>query len=304
MNALNYHHLQYFWTVAREGGVAAAAAKLKVAQPTVSAQVHALENSVGDKLFERRGRRLVLTEAGRLAFGYADEIFRLGGELVEALAGRPTGKPLKLSVGLTDVVPKLVAHRLLVPTQSLEQPIHLLCIEDKPERLFEALARHELDLVISDASIPVGSPIRAYSHLLGESTLTFFATRPLAKRYTKGFPRSLDGAPMLMPTSSAAVRRALDDWFERQGIQVRIVAELEDSALLKVFGQEGAGLFPAPTVFADEIKKQHGVYPLGEVPEVRERYFAISAERRLKHPAVVAISESARAAFAPDGPSV
>lgn len=293
MEWLNYHHLLYFWTVAKEGGVAPAAAKLRLSQPTVSSQIHALERALSEALFERRGRRLVLTDVGRLVYGYADEIFELGGELLDALKGRPTGKPLRLVVGLADAVPKLVARRLLEPAEKLPQPVRLWCREGKPEQLLADLARHELDVVISDAPMPTGVPVKAYSHLLGECGVSFLATPAMARRYKPKFPGSLDGAPLLLPSPGSEGRRALDDWFAEIEVKPVIVGEFEDTALLTEFGQDGRGIFPVSRVIEAAVRRQSRATLVGRADQIRERYYAISIERRLKHPAVVAISAGA-----------
>ena len=294
MEWLNYHHLLYFWTVAREGSVTKASQQLRLAQPTVSGQLKALEDALGEKLFERTGRRLVLTEVGRVVFRYAEEIFSLGRELQDTLEGRPTGRPLRFTVGVADAVPKLVAYRLLLPALSLPEPVHVVCREDKPERLLAELSVHSLDLVLSDAPVGAGVKVKAYSHLLGETPVAFFGSEALASAHRKGFPRSLDGAPVLLPTEGSALRRSLDQWLDAEGIRPRVVGEIEDSALLKVFGQAGVGLFPAPVAIEAEVRAQFGVKLVGRVDAVKERFYAISAERKLKHPAVVAISETAR----------
>ncbi len=296
MDWLNYHHLLYFWTVVKEGGVSRAAEKLRLAQPTVSAQVKLLEEMVGDKLFERQGRRLVLTESGRLVHRYADEIFGIGRELLETLKGRPTvGRPLELTVGVANAVPKLIVHRLLQPAFSGEQPVHLVCREDSTEALLAELATHALDVVFADRPAPSHVRVRVFSHLLGESDTTFFAAGPLAAKLRRRFPRSLNDAALLLPTPASAHRGALDQWFDKEDLHPRVVAEFDDSALMKTFGQGGGVAFPAPSVIAREIARQYGVQPIGRVSSVRERYYAISAERRLKHPGVLAITNAAKA---------
>jgi LysR family transcriptional activator of nhaA len=231
---------------------------------------------------------------GRVVYRYADEIFTLGRELVDAVRGRPTGRPARFLVGVADVVPKLIAYRLLEPALRLPEPVQVICREDKPERLLADLAIHELDLVLSDVPISPGVNVRGFNHLLGECGVTLFATPAIAARQRRGFPRSLDGAPFLLPTGNTVLRRSLDAWFEARDVCPRVVSEFEDSALLKVFGQSGLGIFPAPSVIEAEVRKQYGVAVVGRIEEVRERYYAISVERRLKHPAIVAISETAR----------
>ena len=294
MEWLNYHHLLYFWVVACHGSVTRAAAELRLAQPTVSTQLRTLEEVLGEKLFARTGRRLVLTDVGRLVFRYADEIFGLGRELLETVKGRPTGQPMRLTVGIADAVPKLIAYRLLGPALTGAEPVRIICREDKPDRLLAQLAVHGLDLVLSDAPIGPTTKVRAFNHLLGECGVTFFAAPALARTCRRGFPRSLGGAPMLLPTDNTALRRSLDDWFESEDIRPRVASEFEDSALLMAFGQAGMGLFPAPSAIERQVRSQYGVVVVGRLDAVCERFYAISGERRLKHPAVVAISEAAR----------
>ena len=294
MEWLNYHHLLYFWTVARLGSVARATEELYLSQPTISAQIRVLEESLGEKLFTRTGRNLMLTEAGRVVFRYADEIFSLGRELRGAVKGRSPGRPVRFVVGVADVLPKLIAYRLLEPALHLAEPIRVVCREDKPERLLAELSVYGLDLVLADAPIAPTVKIRAFNHLLGECSVTVFGTAQVAAASRRGFPRSLDGAPFLLPTDNTTLRRSLDQWFDAEGIHPLVVGEFEDSALLQVFGQTGAGLFAAPSVIEAEVRRQYGVHVVGRVETVRERFYAISVERKLKHPAVVAISEAAR----------
>jgi LysR family transcriptional activator of nhaA len=294
MEWINYHHLLYFWTVAREGGLVAAGKVLRLSHPTLSTQIRALEAQLGEKLFVRAGRKLTLTEVGRVVYRYADEIFSLGREMVDTVKGRAGGQPLRLDVGIANVVPKLVVRRLLEPAFSLAEPVRLVCYENSYEKLLGDLALHTLDVVISDAPVPPGSSIRAFNHLLGETGITFFGTRALAAAHKRGFPKSLDGAPVLLPLEDSSVRRALNQWFDRIGVKPKVVAEFEDSALLKQFGADGIGIFPAATVMESEVRRQHGMLVLGRAPEVRERFYAITVKRRLENPAVVAISEAAR----------
>lgn len=294
MEWLNYHHLLYFRTVAREGGVARAAARLRLAHPTVSAQVKQLERALGEPLLRRSGRRLELTPAGRVAFRYADEIFGLGAELLDTLRGRPTGRPLRLAAGVSDGLPRLLAHALLAPALSLPEPVRLSCRAGKTEALLAALGQHELDLVLSDAPVPPGSAVRASSHPLGECAVDVLAAPRLAARHRRGFPRSLDDAPLLLPAEGSALRRALEAWLERQGLRPRVVGEFEDSALLKVFGADGLGLVPVPEVAAAEAARLYGLVRVGRLPEVRERFWVLTLERRVQHPAVVALRDAAR----------
>ncbi|RIK97378.1 MAG: transcriptional activator NhaR [Proteobacteria bacterium] len=294
MEWLNYHHLLYFYTVAKEGSVSRAANVLRLAQPTLSGQIRKLEEAFDEKLFQRSGRHLVLTEMGRVVYRYADEIFTIGRELTDTLRGRPTGRPGKLSIGVADVVPKGITHRLLEVALTLPEPVQIICHEGKTERLLAELAVHNYDLVITDAPLQPHLNVKAYNHPLGECPVTFFASRALAQAHGRRFPRSLDGAPMLLPTANTSLRRSLDQWFQDRDVRPQIVAEFDDSALLKAFGQHGHGIFPAPSVLASEIRKQYGVRALGIADGVLERFFAISVERRIKHPAVAAITEAAR----------
>ncbi len=294
MEWLNYHHLLYFWTVAKEGSVTRAGEQLRLAQPTISAQIRALEEALGEPLFVRSGRRLELTDTGRMAFRYADEIFSLGREFIDAVRDRPTGRPLRISVGVVDVMSKLLAFRLLSPALSLGQPVHMSCREDRPDRLLTELAAHSLDLVLADAPTPPGSSVRAFNHLLGESEVSIFAPRQMAASFRRRFPASLDGAPFLVPTEQASLRRSLTQWFDTQGVRPRIVAEFDDAALLQTFASAGHGLFAAPKVVADEVARAFDVRMVGTAQDLRERFYAISVDRRLKHPAVVAICAQAR----------
>ncbi|MBI2372457.1 MAG: transcriptional activator NhaR [Deltaproteobacteria bacterium] len=295
MEWLNYHHLLYFWVVAKEGGLAPAGKVLRLAHPTLSGQIHALEEALGEKLFERSGRRLALTEVGRVVFRYADEIFSLGQELMETVRGRPTGQPVRLRVGISDALSKVVVARILAPALALPEPVRLTCVEDDHERLLSSLSTHSVDVILSDSPVAPGSPVRAFGHLLGECGVSFFATPELLRNSPGEFPGLLDGAPVLMPLENQTLRRGLEHWFSDLGIRPRLVAEFEDSALEKMFGSTGLGFFPGPTVVAREIERQYGVRSVGRTDTVKERFYAISAERRLKNPAVVAISSAAKA---------
>ena len=297
MEWLNYHHLMYFWVVAREGSVAKACEKLYLAQPTISGQIRALEKSLKASLFTRVGRNLALTETGRTVFQYADEIFSLGRELQDTLHNRPTGQPIRFVVGVADALPKLISHRLLQPALTLPEQIQVTCHDGEPDRLLAQLALHELDLVLSDVPANPRLGVKAYNHLLGECGVTFFGTEELAKRYRKGFPQSLDGAPFLLPVGNVNLRRNLDLWFEQHGIRPQIRGEFSDSALLKVFGQFGDGLFAAHDVVVAEVKRMYRVSVVGQTDRLRERFYAISVEKRIKHPAVLAITAAAREAL-------
>jgi LysR family transcriptional activator of nhaA len=299
MEWLNYHHLLYFWTVAREGSMARAGEQLRLAQPTLSGQIRKLEDQLGEKLFLRSGRRLVLTDVGRLVFEYADQIFGLGREMLDTLRDRPTGRPMRFQVGVTDEVSKIIACRFLQPALALASPVHIVCREGPMDRLAGELATHALDLVIADSPITPVLKVKAYNHALGDTGVTLMAAPKLAAQVRTRFPRGLDGAPFLLPTETKTLRRSLDLWFDREGVRPRVIGEFDDSALLKTFGQGGAGVFAVPAAVETEVTKQYGVAVVGRLDGVRERYYAISVERRLKHPAVVAISESAHEMLAP-----
>jgi LysR family transcriptional activator of nhaA len=291
---LNYHHLLYFWTVVREGSVSRAAEKLRLAQPTISAQIRQLEDSLGERLFQRQGRTLVPTDVGRLVYRYADEIFGIGRELMETLRGRPAGRPLQLTVGVANAVPKLVVYRLLRPAVEGPDAVHLVCREDSTDRLLADLATHALDVVITDRPAPEHVRVRAFNHLLGESDTSFFAPPALASRLRRKFPASLKDAPALLPTPNTALRRGLDEWCAKHDLQLRVIGEFEDSALMKVFGQAAPAIFPAPSAIEQDICRFYGVRVVGRTSGVKERYYAISVERRLKHPGVIAITTTAR----------
>jgi LysR family transcriptional regulator, transcriptional activator of nhaA len=294
MEWLNYHHLLYFWSVAKHGTVAKACEELRLAQPTISMQIRLLEDTLGEKLFVRSGRYLVLTEMGRVIFKYAEEIFSLGQDLMNTVKGRGTGKPIRLVVGVADAVPKLLATRLLKSTFRQSPPVRVVCWEDKLDRLLADLAIHSLDLVISDTPAPPSIKIQTYNHIMGESGITLFATAKLAARYRRNFPQSLEGAPLLLPTSDAMLRRTLDEWFVRNDLHPYLVGEVQDSATLKAFGSEGLGIFPGPTILEKEIRRQYQVGILGRVTAIKQRFYAITVERRLLHPVVAAIVASAR----------
>jgi LysR family transcriptional activator of nhaA len=294
MEWLNYHHLLYFWSVAREGNLTRASRQLHLTPQTVSAQIRSLETAFDAQLFDRRGRRLVLTEVGRLAFGYAEEIFGLGRELQRAVRERPTGRPVELVVGVVDVLPKLIAHHLLEPALELGEPVRIVCREAAADELLGQLAVHRLDVVLSDTPLPPGLSVRAFNHPLGECGVAFVAEPALAGKLRRGFPDSLDGAPLLLPTADSVLRRSLDQWLDDRGLQPQITGEFQDSALLKVFGQAGVGAFCIPAVLEREVCRQYGARPVGRTDDVVERFYAISPERRVRHPAVAAICETAR----------
>ena len=294
MDWLNYHHLLYFWMVAREGTILRAAEKLHIGQPAISTQLRSLEESLGQKLFQKSGRTLQLTETGKTVYRYADEIFSLGRELVDTLKGHPVGKPVRFVVGVVDAMPKLMARRLLEPALQLSDELRLVCVEDTLEQLLSELMLHNVDIVLSYTPVTAAFKVRAYNHVLGDSAVGLFGTKELARRFRKGFPQSLNGAPLLLPGSSSALRRPLDSWIESHDLHPLIRAEFDDTALLKAFGQTGEGLFPGGLVIQDEICRQFEVELIGELDGVREHFFAISAERKIKHPAVLAISSTAK----------
>jgi len=294
MPSLNLKHLRYFWAVAANGTIARAAEILHVTPQTISGQLNELEEQLTAKLFQKSGRNLVLTDTGRVVFSYADEMFRLGNELQDVLAGRTPGAALTLNVGVAMVVPKLLAYRVLEPVLAMQETVRLICQEAPLVDLLADLSVHKLDLVLADSPMSPTMSIRAYNHLLGESGISFFVARPAARKYVASFPRSLDGEPMLMPTASSALRRVLEQWFEREQIQPVVVAEFEDRALMKAFGEAGTGIFTSPTAVEDDVVRKYGVRVIGRTAEIKERFYAISAERRIKHPAVSAITETAR----------
>lgn len=294
MAPLNFHHLHLFRTVARAGTLARAAAELQLTEPTLSTQVKMLERHFGQPLFTRTARRLQLTEAGQTALRYADDIFSLGDELQQAMEGTPGDRPRRLLVGIADVVPKLVAYRLIEPALRMPDGITLSCTEDSPERLVAALSVHALDLLITDSPVTPSSNVRAFNHLLGESGSSIIAAPALAAQFREDFPASLNGAPFLLPLQPSTIRRALDSFFQQNDLRPTVTGEFADSALMKTFGQNGYGLMAAPTVLEAEIMQQHGMELVGRLPELRQQYYAISAERRIEHPAVTAIARAAR----------
>jgi len=292
---LNYHHLLYFWAVARYGSVARASAELRLSQPTISGQVKRLEDVLGHKLFDRAGRNLVLTNVGRSVFRYADEIFALGQDLMGMLKGRPSPRPLRLTVGVSDALPKVLVQKLLQPAFELAKAIHLVCREDRAvEDFLSQLAGQELDLVLADRPLGPGIRTHAFNHLLGECGTSFFASEKLAKRLRRGFPGSLNDAPCLLPGNHATVRRRLDQWFDGAKLRPVVVAEFDDSALMYAFGEDGRGFFPAPTVFEEEFRRRYNVRVVGRSKAVRQQFYAISVDQRLHHPAVMAIVHAAR----------
>ncbi len=293
---MNFKHLHYFWTVARSGSVVRASERLHLTPQTVSAQIKLLEQSLDATLFRPAGRGLELTEAGRLALSYADEIFTLGDELEVALASRRGMLALPFRVGITDVVPKALAYRLLAPARHLEEPVRMICREGKLDRLLTELSLHKLDMVLADRPIPESMSLRGHSHKLGESRLAFFAAPALAESCGE-FPYCLDDAPLFMPGDDATVRGRIERWLEQLRIAPRVVGEFDDGALMNAFGQEGGGFFPSPAVLADEVEAQYGVKLVGRVDDVSEEFYAITRDRGFAHPAAEAIAAAATAAL-------
>lgn len=291
---LNYHHLLYFWTVVQEGGVSKAAAKLRLAQPTVSAQVRLLEEALGDRLFVRQGRAFALTDTGRIVFRHADEIFGIGRELIETLRGLAPGRPQQLVVGVANSVPKLIVCQLLRPIADLAVPVHLVCREDSTEQLLTQLALHALDVVITDRPAPPHVRVKVFNHPLGKSETAFFAPTAIAAKLRRRFPKSLEDVPMVLPSSETNVRRDLNAWFTAVGVRPKILGEFEDTALMKAFAHDSGAVFPAPHVIAQQTSRLYSVGVIGCAETVGEEFFAISAERRVKHPGVLAITNAAR----------
>lgn len=300
MHWLNYHHLLYFWMAAREGSITRACRALHLTQPTVSGQIRELERALKARLFERSGRSIKLTDTGQLVYRYADEIFALGRDLQDALHDRPRGQPLRFAVGVADSLPKVLVHRLLAPASTLREEVRITCIDGPPDRLLADLAMHELDLVISDYPAQPRPGLKLFNHMLGECGVSFCATPALARRHRRGFPRSLSGAPFLLPYGNTALRRSLEQWFDDNGIRPTVRAEFADSGLLKAFGASGDGLFAVPTAVEAEVIRAYGVRVIGREKSIRERFYAISVEKRIKHPAVVAITRAARGILSAD----
>lgn len=291
---INYKHLHYFWTVAREGGVARASERLNLTPQTISGQLTMLENYLNVSLFNRVGRNLELTETGRLILSYADEIFSLGGELEEVLHQLPNNRPQLFRVGVVDVVPKSITHRILKPVLEMDEPVRMICHEASLDTLLAELTIHRLDLVLADRPIPSTISTRGFSHKLGECSVSFFASGQLHKTLKDDFPECLNGAPILLPSTGNQLRTGIDQWLDKNHLHPRMVAEFDDSALMKVFGQEGAGIFIAPSVIETEVEKQYQVTAIGKVDEVQEHFYAISVERRVTHPVISAVMSAAR----------
>ncbi|MFN3200669.1 MAG: transcriptional activator NhaR [Bradymonadia bacterium] len=294
MEWLNYHHLHYFWVVAQEGGVQAASRQLRVSPSTVSTQLKALEAQIGSPLFRRAGRGLAITDVGQLVLRYAHDIFSIGEELKDVINGRLEGRPQRFAVGVADVLPKHVAHRLLAPAIAEERDLRLFCRADHPDALLSDLAAHRLDVVLTDAPAGAESPVKVYNHLLGESALCVFATPELRARHGDVLPGCLDGAPLLLPTRGTVLRGLIEHWLQRHGVRPQIVGEFEDSGILKIFGGHGLGLFIQPELVADEIVQGFGVQVVGTLDGVVDRFYCLTAERRLVHPVTARLVSNAR----------
>jgi len=293
---INYRHLYYFWVVANEGGITRAAERLGLAVQTVSSQLSLLEQSLGKTLFAQQGRRLVLTEAGRLALGYADQIFLLGEQMQEALNEFDSGRT-RLTVGISDSLPKLTAYRMLEAATHMERPVRLVCYEDQFEALLAELALHKLDVVLTDREVRPGATLKVFSHQLFDSAMVVVGAPALAQQYggaDDAFPQNLNGAPFLLPARNNALRGKLDEWFVQHHVRPDVVGEFEDNALLNTFGRRGLGLFFAPAALADDVAEQFGAVQVGSVPSVREQFYMISSDRKIMHPAVEAILAASR----------
>jgi LysR family transcriptional activator of nhaA len=294
MERINYQHLYYFWHVAKLGTISKACEALHLAQPTISGQLAVFEQSVGTQILRKEGRKLVLTDTGRTIFNYAEEIFTLGRELTQTLKGRDTGRGLRFNLGITDALPKLIAYRLLEPLLRQPETVQIHCYEDKTDRLLAEIALHSIDMVLADRPATPASGARVFNHFLGECGVGIFATPALAAQYRQNFPRCLNGAPFLLPTANTALRRSLNQWFDSQELSPSIQAEVENSALLKTFGAAGVGVFFSPLAVAKEIESQYGVQMIGPAEGVYERFYAITAQRKLQHPSVAAILANAQ----------
>ena len=294
---INNKHLHYFWVVAKQGSIARASELLHLTPQTISGQLGLLEGQLGEALLNRVGRSLQLTEVGRLVLSYADEIFSLSGELEEVVRGLPTGRPIQFRVGVADVVPKSIAYRLLAPALTLPDSVRIVCREGDLDSLLADLAVHRLDLVIADGPIPSHINVRGFNHPLGDCGISFFATAELASQLEGAFPDCLNGQPLLIPGEVSVLRVQLMQWFEKHSLHPKVIGEFDDSALMKAFGRAGAGVFIAPTSIAREVEKQYDVLTIGHTIEVRDQFYAISVERKISHPAVAIITETAREWF-------
>lgn len=298
MEWLNYHHLLYFWTVAREGSLVAASRKLGVSQPSISAQITALEEALGGRLLQRAGRGRTLTETGQLVLGYADEIFALGQELMSSVKGR-AGRVLRLQVGVVDSFPKLVTNRILQPVFAMQDTVHVICREGKLEDLLAHLVVHRLDVVLADEPASSSLHVRTFNHHLGDSSITVCGAPSLARRLRPAFPRSLHEAPALLPAASTSLRSVLEKWFDSVKVRPRVMAEFEDLALMKALAADGKGFIALPTAALTEARDYYGFAPIGLAGRVRLRFHAITVERRVAHPAVVEITRTSSETLRP-----
>jgi LysR family transcriptional activator of nhaA len=293
---LNYHHLRYFWTVAKEGSLRRASEKLRVSQPSMSTQIKLLEASLGEALFRPSGRSLELTEFGQLIYGYAEEIFTLGSEILRSTKQAPSVRSLRLHVGIVDSFPKLMSYDILRPVFEHRPPVRLVCHEGKLADLVSQLNTHRIDVVLSDEPASPGVAGKVFNHVLGSSGVTFCAMPGFAGKLKGRFPRNLNDAPALLPTQNCSLRRSLENWFRNTGVQPRVVAEFEDAALTKIVATSGHGFIVVPTVVASEAVERYGFVPIGRTKEVETQFYAITAERRFTHPAILAMTESLRSA--------
>jgi LysR family transcriptional regulator, transcriptional activator of nhaA len=291
---INLKHLRYFWSVASHGSVTKASESMFLTPQTISGQLRDLEESIGEKLFEREGRNLVLTEIGRMVFSYTDEMFQLGLELQNVLEGKTPGTSITVKVGIAMVIPKLLAYRVLDPVLKMNDSINLICHEAPLVDLLADLSVHKLDAVLSDSPINPALNIRAYNHPLGESGISFFALPQYAEKLQQDFPNNLDGFPILMPSRSSSLRRNLESWFDQYSIQPKVVAEFEDRALMKAFGESGSGVFTSPISMEKDVLDKYGVEVIGRTDEVKENFYLISPERKIKNPAITVMTEAAR----------
>jgi len=295
MEWLNYHHLYYFWVIAREGSLTKAAARLRLTHSTLSVQLRSLEEFLGGPLFERRARSLVPTPLGVAVAEYADDIFRTGAELVDMARGRTSPRRAVLRVGVVGAIPRTVVVRLLEPALAVEGFGPIFVREDRLDRLLEELAAGRIHLVLSDLPPPEGASHRVYGHLLGESDVLFYGAPPLARRHRRGFPASMNGAPVYLPSPGTSLRRLLERWFTEHDLRPRVEGEFDDAGTMRAFGLRGGGLFPVRAALKAEVEDTHAVERVGRAEGIRERYYAISVERRVRHPAMAALIDRARA---------
>jgi LysR family transcriptional regulator, transcriptional activator of nhaA len=294
MEFLNYHHLRYFWAVAKEGGLTKAAHKLHVSQSTISAQIQDLEEVLGEKLFRRAGRNLALTDVGQQVLAYAEEIFTLGQDLLNSVKQRPTSRPLRVCLGVADALPKLVVYQIMEPIFQLPQPVQVSCWETKVSDMLLELAAYRLDLVLADQPASSGVSLKVFNHFLGESGVAFCAEPRMAEKLRRGFPKSLHGAPALLPMSNSGLRRSMEKWFQSIGVRPRLVGEFEDPAFVNILALHSLGFMCVPAMVAKEVEIRFGFRVFGRTEQCQQQFYAITAERKLTHPAVLAITSQAR----------